>query len=124
VDKKQIKREIVFYKDYFGQFFRKQSKKVKAKFVWTFALLEELDRVPDRYLKHIENTEGLYEMRVQHGSDIFRVFCFFYQGNLIVLVNGFQKKTQKTPRQEIEKALNLKAEFERDNADKKEIKTK
>jgi len=97
---------------------------VKAKFVWTFTLLVELDRVPDRYLKHIETTEGLYEIRVQHGSDVFRVFCFFWQGNLIVLANGFQKKTQKTPRQEIEKALNIKAEFERDNPDKKEIKTK
>ena len=52
----------------------------------------------ETYLKHIENTDGLYEIRVQIGSDIFRIFCFFDQGQLVVIVNGFQKKTQKTPK--------------------------
>jgi phage-related protein len=62
--------------------------------------------------KHIENTDGLYEIRVQLGSDIFRIFCFFDQGQLVVLANGFQKKTQKTPKKEIEMALKIKAEYE------------
>jgi len=66
------------------------------------------------YLKHIEGTDGLYEIRIQHGSDIFRIFCFFDQGQLVVLVNGFQKKTEKTPKNEIEKALKIKAEYEQD----------
>jgi phage-related protein len=85
---------------------------VKAKIVWTLELIEELEKVPETYLKHMENTEGLYEIRVQQGSDIFRIFCFFDEGRLVVLANGFQKKTQKTPKQEIEKAKQIKKEYE------------
>ncbi len=105
-------RQIKFYKDYFQVFFDKQSKKVKAKIMWTFDTIEDLQRVPETYLKHLENTDGLYEIRVQTGSDIFRIFCFFDKGQLVVLVNGFQKKTQKTPYKELELALKLKAEYE------------
>lgn len=112
VAKEQKYRKITFFKNYFQDFFDKQSKKVKAKIVWTFDLLEDLQRVPETYLKHIESTDGLYEIRVQFGGDIFRIFCFFDQGQLIVLMNGFQKKTQKTPRKEIELALKIKAEYE------------
>jgi phage-related protein len=112
VDKKQKYRQITFFKEYFQSFFDKQSKKVKAKIVWTFDLVEDLQRVPETYLKHIENTDGLYEIRVQLGSDIFRIFCFFDHGQLVVLMNGFQKKTQKTPKKEIELALKIKAEYE------------
>jgi len=85
---------------------------VKDKIIWTFNLIEDLPRVPETYLKHIENTEGLFEIRVQQGSDIFRIFCFFDRGQLVVLANGFQKKTQKTPKKEIEKALKIKEEYE------------
>jgi phage-related protein len=112
VDKNQKYRKITFYQNYFQEFFDKQNKKVKAKIVWTLDLIEDLHRVPETYLKHIENTEGLYEIRVQLGSDIFRIFCFFDQGQLVVLVNGFQKKTQKTPKKEIEMALKIKAAYE------------
>jgi len=112
VDKNQEHRKITFYKNYFQEFFDKQNKKVKAKIVWTLTLIEDLQRVPETYLKHIENTDGLYEIRVQLGSDIFRIFCFFDQGQLVVLVNGFQKKTQKTPKKEIELALKIKAAYE------------
>lgn len=75
-------------------------------------MIETLKRVPEDYLKHIEGTNGLYEIRVQLGSDIFRIFCFFDKGKLVVLANGFQKKTQKTPKSEIEKALKIKEEYE------------
>jgi len=109
---KQKYRTIIFYKDYFQTFFTKQNKKVKAKIVWTFELIEDLQRVPETYLKHIENTDGLYEVRIQSGSDIFRIFCFFDKGQLVVLANGFQKKTKKTPKQEIELALKIKEEYE------------
>ncbi|HMW94117.1 MAG TPA: type II toxin-antitoxin system RelE/ParE family toxin [Chitinophagales bacterium] len=112
VNEKQKYRTITFYKDYFQTFFDKQNKKVKAKIVWTFDLVEDLERVPETYLKHIENTDGLYEIRVQLGSDIFRIFCFFAKGQLVVLTNGFQKKTQKTPKKEIEMAIKIKAEYE------------
>ena len=97
MNEKQKYRTIIFYREYFQNFFDKQSKKVKAKIMWTFNLIEDLERVPETYLKHIENTGGLYEIRVQSGSDIFRFFCFFDKGQLVVLINGFQKKTQKTP---------------------------
>ena len=75
-------------------------------------MIEELHRVPETYLKHIVQTEGLYEIRVQHGSDIFRIFCFFDEGQLIIIANGFHKKTQKTPKSEIEYALKIKWEYE------------
>ena len=72
MNEKQKYRTIIFYREYFQNFFDKQSKKVKAKIMWTFDLIEDLERVPETYLKHIENTGGLYEIRVQSGSDIFR----------------------------------------------------
>jgi phage-related protein len=112
VDNSQKHRRITFYKNYFQDFFAKQDKKVKAKIVWTLELVEDLQRVPETYLKHIENTDGLYEIRIQLGSDIFRIFCFFDQGQLVVLANGFQKKTQKTPKKQIEMALKIKVEYE------------
>jgi len=115
VDKKQKFRTIVVYKDYFEVFFVKLRQKVKDKIIWTFELIEDLQQVPERYLKHIENTDGLYEIRIQLGNDIFRIFCFFDKGKLVVLANGFQKKTQKTPKNEIEKALKIKEEYENEN---------
>ena len=108
-------RKVIFYKDYFEKFFVIQSAKVKAKIIWTIELIEEIDRVPETYLKHIESTPGLYEIRVKFGRDIFRIFCFFDKGKLIVLTNGFQKKTKKTPKQEIEIALRIKEEYEHEN---------
>ena len=115
-DKTQKYRTIIFYKDYFEQFFVKQRDKVKSKIIWTLNLVEELERVPESYLKHIENTNGLFEIRVQQGRNIFRIFCFFEENRLIVLNNGFQKKTQKTPKKEIEKALKIKEEYENQKA--------
>ena len=112
MDKKHKHRTIIFYKDYFQEFFEKQRDKVKDKIIWTLDLIEDLQRVPESYLKHIENTDGLFEIRVQQGSDIFRIFCFFDQGQLVVITNGFQKKTQKTPNQEIDKALKIKQDYE------------
>ena len=112
MEKNQKYRKITFFKNYFQEFFDKQSKKARAKIVWTFELVEDLQRVPETYLKHIKSTDGLYEIRVQLGSDIFRILCFFDQGQLVILINGFQKKTQKTPKKEIELALKIKAEYE------------
>jgi phage-related protein len=105
-------RKITFYKNCFQDFFNTQNQKVRDKIIWTFDLIEELHRGPETYLKHIENTHGLYEIRIQHGSDIFRIFCFFDHGNLIVLANGFRKKSQKTPFKEIQIALKIKREYE------------
>ncbi|HTF02902.1 MAG TPA: type II toxin-antitoxin system RelE/ParE family toxin [Bacteroidia bacterium] len=108
-------RTVVDYKTYFKEFISQQKQKVKNKIYWTLALIEDVRQVPETYLKHIEGTEGLYEIRVQSGSDIFRIFCFFYEGNLVILANGFNKKTQKTPPQEIAKALKIKEEYYEEN---------
>lgn len=107
-------RTIVFYKDYFQTFFNKLPKKVKAKIVWTLDLIEDTERIPEKYLKHVEGTDGLFEIRVQVGSDIYRIFCFFDKGKIIIIANAFQKKTQKTPKNEIELAKKIKAEYEKE----------
>ncbi len=104
-------RTIITFKDYFEEFLTKQRQKVKEKIFWTFLLIEEVQQIPETYLKHLEGTNGLYEIRIQLGSDIFRIFCFFDEGKLVVLANGFQKKTQKTPQQEITKALKIMEEY-------------
>ena len=105
-------REVVFYGDYFWNFHKGLDKKTKLKVDWTINLLETVTHIPEKYFKYLTNTDGLYEIRVQLGSDIFRIFCFFDQGQLVFLANGFQKKTQKTPKKEIEMALKIKAEYE------------
>ncbi len=74
-------------------------------------LIATIDRVPEKYFKHITGSTGIYEIRVEVGSDIYRIFSFFDEGQFIVLVNGFQKKTQKTPKNEIELAEKLKRQY-------------
>lgn len=107
-------RTVYLYKDYFSDFYKKQKQKVKDKIIWTFKLIETIHKIPEDYLKHITGTVGLYEIRIRSGKDIFRIFCFFDYGKLVVLANGFQKKTQKTPKSEIEKALKIKNEYEKE----------
>ncbi len=107
-------RTVSLYKEYFSDFFKKQKQKVKDKIIWTFRIIETHRLIPTDYLKHMEGTEGLYEIKVQQGSDIFRIFCFFDEGKLVVLANGFHKKSQKTPKSEIEKALKIKKEYEQE----------
>jgi phage-related protein len=115
MDSKRKYRTAIFYKDYFEKFFIKQSKKVKAKIIWTIELIEEFERVPETYLKHIESTKGLYEIRVKQGRDIFRIFSFFDEGHLIIVTSGFRKKTQKTLKKEIDRALKIMEEYENEN---------
>lgn len=105
------KRRLFFYKNYFKDFYSEQTLKVKNKIIWTLKIAEELERIPEIYFKHLESTTGLYEIRVQSGNDIFRIFCFFDNNNLVVIGNGFQKKTQKTPQKEIELAEKIKKEY-------------
>jgi phage-related protein len=93
------------------EFFNEQTEEVQKKFNWTLQLISELERVPTKYFKHIEGSDGLYEIRVEVRSNIFRVFCFFDKGQLVVLVNGFQKKSEKSPMNEIRLANNLKKQY-------------
>ena len=110
MDKRFI-RDIFYYKGYYLEFFNKLKPDVKKKLNWTLQLIASLDRIPDKYFKHITGSTGLFEIRVEVGSDIYRVFSFFDKGQLVVIVNGFQKKTQKTPKNEIELAEKLKKQY-------------
>jgi phage-related protein len=104
-------RRIIFHRQYFQDFFVKQSDKVREKIGYVFQLIRTVDRIPAKFLKHIEGTDGLYEIGIEVGSDVFRIFCCFDSGDLVVLFNAFQKRSQKTPRQEIELAENLRKEY-------------
>ena len=108
----EIVRQVIAYKRYLLDFYEDQTDDVQRKVEWTLNLLRTIDRIPKKYFDHMTGTDGLFEVRVELGSNIFRIFAFFDEGNLIVLGNGFQKKTQKTPKQEIEKALKIKKEYE------------
>jgi len=104
-------REVIAFKDYFERFLLSQPKKVQDKIFKIVEAIETLERVPSNYLKFIVGTDGLYEARIRLGSNIWRVFCFFDNEKLVILLNGFQKKSQKTPQKEIDKALNLMIEY-------------
>ncbi|MBR5841948.1 MAG: type II toxin-antitoxin system RelE/ParE family toxin [Bacteroidaceae bacterium] len=105
------KREIKFYKHYFNEFFVAQSDKVRRKIAQTLVWIQTIDRLPVSILKSIEGKKGLYEIRVEYAGNIYRVFCCFDEGSLVILFNGFQKKTQKTPASEIDKAERLMKEY-------------
>lgn len=107
----EFKREIGFYENHFKDFYLKQTLVVRKKIDWTLILIRNTRIVPDKFLKNLTNTEGLWEVRISAGDGIFRIFCFFDKGNLVILLSGFQKKTQKTPKKEINKAERLKKEY-------------
>ncbi len=95
-------RYIDTFEDHFEKFFVRQDQKVKDKIIWTLELIEDIEHVPKTYLDILD--DKLYEVRVKQGSNIFRIFSFFDDNKLVILMNGFQKKTQKTPKKEIKKA--------------------
>ncbi len=107
----EIIREIVFYKDYFDEFFEPLDEKVKNKIDEVLFLITIVERVPKKFFDKMSGVKGLFEIRVEYGSNIYRIFCCFEKGNLVVLFNGFQKKTQKTPKKEIEKAERIMKEY-------------
>lgn len=107
----KYKRGVGIYKDFFTDFYKKQPLVVRKKIDWTILLIQTMKIVPEKYLKHLTNTDGLWEIKISAGNGIFRIFCFFDDGNFIILLTGFQKKTQKTPRNEIKRAEKLKIEY-------------
>ena len=104
-------RQIVYFKEYYLNFFNQQTEKVQEKFDYILYLITVADRIPKKFFDHITRTDGLYEIRIEYQGNIYRVFCCFDQGKVVVLFNGFQKKTQKTPQSEIETALKIKDEY-------------
>ena len=112
-------RQTFYYENYFLDFYQKQKPEVQRKIIWTLKLIETIDRVPEKYFKHLTGTSGLYEVRIEVGSDIYRVFSFFDKGKLVIVLNGFQKKTQKTPPKELEMAEKLKKQYFHEKDSKK-----
>jgi phage-related protein len=108
-------RTVVAYKDYFKDFLLAQPQKIQDKIYKIIEIIEFQQRIPEKYLKHIKGQKGLYEARITLGSNIWRVFCFFDKGRLVILLNGFQKKSQKTPKTEIEKAVLLMRDYFNEN---------
>ena len=109
-------RTIDFYRTETGkcpveEFLDSLTGKQAQKVVWVLRLIEELEIVPHQYFEKLVNTEDIWEVRVQFGGDIFRLLGFFAGSSLLILTNGFAKKSQKTPRQEIDLATRRKGEY-------------
>jgi phage-related protein len=105
-------RQVLAYKRFFLDFYEIQNEEVQRKIEWTLNLLRKIEKVPAKYFDHMTGTDGLFEVKVESSGNIFRIFAFFDRGNIVVLGNGFQKKTRKTPKKEIDKALKIKKEYE------------
>ena len=106
-----MNRKIIFHGEYFINFYKPLDIKLKSKFQYVFELIKQVEMVPKKFFEPLTGYDGLFEIRVEYQSNIYRVFCCFDKGELIVLFNGFQKKTQKTPKKEIDKAMKLKDEY-------------
>ena len=102
-------RKIRAYKNYFINFIKSLSEPESRKVFYVLDMLKTQERLSEKFVKHIE--DGIFELRAEYNSNIFRVFFIFDDGNVVLLFNGFQKKTQKTPRQEIDLAKKLKREY-------------
>jgi phage-related protein len=104
-------RKLVFFKKHFKDFFDPLDAKLKDKIDQVLFMIRIAERIPSKFFKHLTGTDGLFEIRIEFQSNIFRIFCCFDEGNLVILFNGFQKKSQKTPRKEVDKALKIKDEY-------------
>ena len=104
-------RKIIFHGNHFIEFYQKQNPKVKGKIQYVFELIKQVDRVPEKFLKHLTGKNGIYEIRVEYQSNIYLIFFCFDERKLLVLFNGFQKKSQITPQKEIDKAERLMEDY-------------
>lgn len=107
----KMERQIIFHQHYFLDFYLDQTDKVQEKIEYVFKIIRTVQNVPKKFLDHMTGTDGIYEIRIEFESNIFRIFCCFDKGNIVVLFNGFNKKTQKTPKKEIDLAKKLKDEY-------------
>ena len=104
-------RQIIYFKDYFLDFFDQQTENVKEKIDYVLFVVTVAHRIPQKFFQHLEGTNGLYEIRVEFQGNIYRIFYCFDDGQVVVLFNGFQKKSQKTPSGELDKAVNIMNEY-------------
>jgi phage-related protein len=104
-------REIKFYKNYFIEFYLSLDKNDQEKIDFVFNTVRTLYQVPEKFLKHIQDSEGLYEIRISRGRIAIRIFCCFDKGNIIILFNGFIKKKSKIPKAELDLAIKLMNQY-------------
>jgi len=104
-------RQIIYFKDYFFDFFEQQTEKVKEKIEHVLFVVTVANRIPQKFFQHLEGTNGLYEIRVEFQGNIYRIFCCFDEGQVVILFNGFQKKSQRTPSGELDKAVKIRNEY-------------
>jgi phage-related protein len=97
------------YKDYFWEFYNSLNQKNKEKVDYVLQILISVEKVSSKFFKHLE--DGIYEIRVEWSGNIYRIFSFFDDNKLVILLHGFQKKTQKTPRKEIDRAKKLRRDY-------------
>lgn len=101
----------MFFENHFINFYHQQSEKTQLKIDYVLFLVKNVDQVPEKFLKHISGSKGIYELRVEAAGNAIRIFCFFDEGNLVILTNAFLKKTQKTPRKEVVRCERLMADY-------------
>ncbi|PIP06681.1 MAG: hypothetical protein COX51_08205 [Syntrophobacteraceae bacterium CG23_combo_of_CG06-09_8_20_14_all_50_8] len=111
-----MNRTVTFYKTVDGNcpvqdFLDALPGKVAQKVAWVLRLLEDLEMVPVTYFKKLSGAKGIWECRIQYGSNIYRIFCFFDSHAAVILTHGFEKKSMKTPRQEIERAESYRRDY-------------
>lgn len=104
-------RKILLFKSYFKDFYVAQTQTVRDKINFVLKLVESQRMIPKRFFRIIEGSDGIYEIRVEFESNIYRIFCCMDDGAVVVLFHGFQKKTQKTPQKEIKRAEAIKKEY-------------
>lgn len=104
-----MERKIIYFGDYFKDFIESLNTDVREKIDYVLDMLKRLKKINPKFIKHIR--DGLFELRVAWNGNIYRVFFIFDKGNIVVLFNGFQKKSKNTPRREFEKALRIKNEY-------------
>lgn len=104
-------RKIMLFKSYFKDFYVAQTQTVRDKINFVLKLVESQRMIPKKFFRIIEGSDGIYEIRVEFESNIYRIFCCMDDGAVVVLFHGFQKKTQKTPQKEIKRAEAIKKEY-------------
>lgn len=104
-------RKIVLYKHYFNEFYVTLTDDVRNKLNNVLKLVKIADKIPSKFFKSITSIKGLFEIRMEWNNNAYRVFCCFDRGNIIVLFQGFLKKTQKTPKAQLEMAEKLMKEY-------------
>ncbi len=111
-------RSITLFKDYFTEFYQAQKFSVRNKINFVLNIVATQRIIPKKFFRYIEGSDGIYEIRVEFESNIYRIFCCMDEGALVVLFHGFQKKTQKTPQKEIKRAESIKKEYFKSKEDK------